>query len=279
MVKRLAAGVAMAMTAAAVVSAQGQRLSLVEQEQVRARQKVSMMEAVLERAVSNGADNMLRQVRDVMPDLPMLTDTPHVRGFRLDGFGVFFDVDVPALRIPLSWTLRYMVDDNGIAAGTALTTLRVALEQHVNDPRERASLEQAIRRLELQVGPAQPRSVAGRAAGTQTVSAQNVQASGPPPISAADPGVIEDPNEAYTREVKAALIEAMLENSGGISVGPEEWLAVAARDNIRPDRLVPTDATDTHTIMFRVKGSDLAAFHEKRISVEEARKKVEVREY
>src|ERR1700754_3956144 len=85
-----------------------------ELEQVKARQKISTMEAVLERAVSNGADNMLRQMRELMPDAPMLSGQPQVRGFRLEGFGVFFDVDVPALRIPISYTLRYMVDQNGL---------------------------------------------------------------------------------------------------------------------------------------------------------------------
>src|SRR5690606_20781819 len=101
----------------------------------------------------------------------------------------------------------------------------------------------------------------------------------PPPAAPVPPGAVEDPNDAFTREVKAALIDAMLENSGPIAIGPDEWLAVAARDNIRPDRLVPTDATDLHTLMFRVKGRDLAAFHERRITVEEARARVEVREY
>jgi hypothetical protein len=31
--------------------------------------------------------------------------------------------------------------------------------------------------------------------------------------------------------------------------------------------------------MFRVKGSDLAAFHQNRISLDEARKRVQVRDY
>ena len=39
-----------------------------EDEQVKARQRISTMEGVLERAVSNGAENLLRQVRTVMPD-------------------------------------------------------------------------------------------------------------------------------------------------------------------------------------------------------------------
>ena len=58
-----------------------------------------MMEGVLERAVQLGVDNLRRRVRAVMPDDALLQGgAPQVRGFRLDGYGVFFDVEVPALR-------------------------------------------------------------------------------------------------------------------------------------------------------------------------------------
>ena len=80
--------------------------------QIKSRQRISMMEGVLERAVSNGADNMVRQMKAVMGDAPMLTGVPEVRGFRLDGYGVFFDVEVPALRLPVTWPLRYMFRDS-----------------------------------------------------------------------------------------------------------------------------------------------------------------------
>jgi len=95
-----------------------------EAEQVRSRQRISMMEGALERAVSNGAENMLRKVRSVMPDPPMLTGAPRVRGFRLDGYGVFFDVEVPALRMPLTWTMRYMLDERRAALNQLLSELR-----------------------------------------------------------------------------------------------------------------------------------------------------------
>src|SRR5689334_1172329 len=107
-----------------------------ELEQIKQRQRLSLMEGVLERAVANGADNLLRQVKSVMPDVPMLTGAPEVRGFRLDGYGVFFDVEVPALRLPIAWTLRY-VDGNRLAVNTVLAQLRaMVLEQPVQE-RER----------------------------------------------------------------------------------------------------------------------------------------------
>ena len=55
-----------------------------EADQIRARQKISMMEGVLERAVQNGAETMIRQFKTVTQDSPRLTGLPEARGFRLD---------------------------------------------------------------------------------------------------------------------------------------------------------------------------------------------------
>jgi len=220
-----------------------------EAEQIRQRQRISLMEGVLERAVSNGADNLLRQVKHVMPEVPMLTGAPEVRGFRLDGYGVFFDVEVPALRLPLAWTLRYVVDGNRLAINTALAQLRaLVLEQPVQ---ERARLETLVRQMEERALPNQPSEV--------------------------DPAVVRDPNEAYTRSVKEALVDAMLESSGPLNLASDEWLTVAARDNVPRDPLVPGDTTELDTVIFKVRGSDLAAFRSGTLSLEEARKKVEAK--
>ena len=224
-----------------------------ELEQIKQRQRISLMEGVLERAVANGADNLLRQVKHVMPDVPMLTGAPAVRGFRLDGYGVFFDVEVPALRLPLAWTLRYVVDGNRLAVNTALAQLRaLVLEQPVQD---RPRLETLVRQMEERN--------------------QQPQAVGPADV---DPAVVRDPNEAYTRAVKEALVDAMLESSGPLNLGPDEWLTIAARDNVPNDPLVPGDSTDLQTAIFKVKGSDLTAFRSGQISLEQARSRVKAEE-
>jgi hypothetical protein len=232
------------------------------------------MEAVLAQAVSNGADNLLRQVRNVMPDQPMLAGAPRVRGFRLEGYGVFFDVEVPLLRLPIMWPLRYMVQDtqNREAART-LQQLQAEVSRLQGEDRTR--LQVVVRQLEEQLGPGRARARAG-----ESVSAATVAAGAPPaPVPAVDPGVVNDPENAYTREVKAALIDAMLENSQPLTVGADEWLVVAARDNAPRDPLIPGDSVDFSTWIFRVKGSDLAAFRAGRVTLEDARKRVELREY
>ena len=230
---------------AVAAGAQAPPAKSAELEQIKQRQRLSLMEGVLERAVANGADNLLRQVKSVMPDVPMLTGAPEVRGFRLDGYGVFFDVEVPALRLPIAWTLRY-VDRNRLAVNAALAQLRaMVLEQPVQ---ERARLETLVRQMEL----------------------RNVSEV-PPKV---DPEVVRDPNEAYTRAVKEALVDAMIESSGHLNLAPEEWLTVAARDNVPNDPLVPGDASDLKSVIFKIKGSDLAAFRSGQLTLEKARERV-----
>ena len=250
-----------------------------EADQVKARQKISMMESVLESAVANGADSLMRAVRAVMPpDALVLTGAPSARGFRLEGYGVFFDVEVPAFRRTMAWTLRQMVDENGLGAAAAVSQLKAYIAT-VQDPRQRATLDRALRRLELQVGPVGPvQQNAGPRTVGSTLAAQSVvtPAASAPQV---DPTVVEDPNGAYTREVSVAIIDAMIENSGPLPVADNEWLTVAARDNVRPDRLVPGDTSNISSIVFRIKGTDLAAFRSGRITLEETRQHVEVSQF
>lgn len=248
--KALCLGIVSVTLAAGVASAQTPPS---EAEQVKTRQRISMMEGVLERAVRNGAENLLRQVRTVMPDVPMLTGVPQARGFKLDGYGVFFDVEVPALRLPLTWTLRYMLDDR-VTANSALEELRLFVAEQ-QTARERERLNGLVKRLE------------------DSVASQQV------PARSFDPAVASDPYDAYTRAVKEALMDAMIENSGGVTVGAEEWLTVAARDNLPSDPLIPGDAAELNTIIFRIKGADLMAFRSGKTTLEETRKRVDVTDH
>jgi hypothetical protein len=186
-----------------------------------------------------------------MPDAPMLSGAPKVRGFRLDGYGVFFDVEVPALRLPMTWPLRYVLQDDTAAVNAALNELRQIVAQQL--PRERDRFELLARRLELRasIPQAAPRT-------------------GNPVVTA--------PDEAYTKAVREALIDAMIENSGPIPLGPDEWLTVAARDNVPRDPLIPGDTAGLNTLTFRLKGSVLAEFRAGRVSLEDTRARVEVRQ-
>ena len=69
-------GIAVVLATAPAASAQQ-----ADDAQVRARQRIAMMEGTLESAVKIGADNLLRQVKAVAPDPPMLTGLPRYTGF------------------------------------------------------------------------------------------------------------------------------------------------------------------------------------------------------
>lgn len=256
-----------------------------EAEQIQARRRVFMMEGVLERAVQTGVDNLRRKVRAVMPDDALLQGgLPQVRGFRLEGYGVFFDVQVPGLRPSMAWTLRTM-NESGIALARDLAQMRQYV-QSLPDPRVRADFDRTLQRIQRGIGPVPPAAeraaVQGFSAGT--VTAQSVDPSvavAPPSVAPqpqVDPALLLDPSDAYTQEVKAALTDAMIEYSGALVIGADEWLTVAAKDN-EPINPFTQGDPDVMTILLRIKGTDLAAYQARRLTLEEARTRVEVREF
>jgi hypothetical protein len=273
MVKTFVTGVVLACIASGTASAQSVRPDA--REQVQMRQRISTMEAILQRAVSNGADNVLRQVSTVMPDRPMLSGTPQVRGLRLDGYGMLFQVQVPQLILPIMWPFRQMVHDTqAVAAERMIQTLQREVAT-MRDPDERVRLLRVIREMEAAFAATSARPDSrGRVNAAALVPGAPAQL--PPSV---DSAVVDDPEGAYTREVKEALITAMLENSQALAIGADEWLTIAARDDEPRNPLFPGDTIDFSTWVIRVKGSELAAVRSGALSMAEARKRVEVREY
>jgi hypothetical protein len=82
-----------------------------------------------------------------MPADMLLTEDARARGFRLDGYGVFFDVEVPSLAGTLPWVYQTL-DQSALTLDNALRTLR-SFVQAGND----VDLQQALKRIELQVAP------------------------------------------------------------------------------------------------------------------------------
>ena len=98
-----AAVVALATSAAAQPAA-----APTAQEQLR--HQIYLMEGVLGRAVTSGAARLNAQFRALLPDMVVVAGEANARGFNLDGYGVFFDVEVPVLRQSMMWSLRTMLD-------------------------------------------------------------------------------------------------------------------------------------------------------------------------
>jgi len=237
------------------------------------RYQIGVMERVLEGAVEHGVTitrDRLQTLAQAPADM-LVSDNAHARGFRLDGYGVFFDVSVPSFDATLTWSLRTL-DQNDLGLASALRTLQSYVKS-ANDP----NVEQALKRLELQVNPAvvaRTTSIDQAAAGARNATGSAASVPDNPP-SAADP-ILSDPNEAYRTEVTAALKDAMLAHSSSLGIGQNEWLAIAAKGNDDRPRLAPADS-DSRTRIFRLKGSDLADFLAGKISRDEALNRIEVR--
>ncbi len=253
------------------------------------RHHIYVMEGALARAVDYGAKKLNKEILDVMPGVFMLAGDAQARGVYLEGYGVFFDVQVPMLRQSMIWSLRMMLDQDDAATQTAVTDLRKHL-QGITDPTTRASLERALKQLEIQAAGSQalPRTAAsgGRDAGVSpgrmvppakgAVGASTLAggAARPAPTATAK-SYLQDPNRAYTEAVTRALVDAMLTYSAPLVIGPDQWLTVAARDNEPRDTLAPQDPfEEVVTMIYRIKGSDLLAYRSGKIDKEEARKRV-----
>jgi hypothetical protein len=241
------------------------------------------MEGILETAVQKGARAITREWQAIAPSMMLMGGAARARGFRLQGYGVFFDVEVPALRQSMFWSMSVLNlnrDNAGISG--MLQSLR-ELARTVADPAARRQIEQEVKRIELQMGPAAKPSGPGApvVVAPQTVDTPKSAAGGMPAAGSVDPRRevdARDPSDAYTTEVQNALIDAILEYSNTLSLGPDEWLTVAARDN-EDRRLGTFDPYELVTIQIRIKGSDLLALRTGKITREEARKRVEIHEF
>jgi hypothetical protein len=241
-------------------------------EQRDSRYQLGMMEGVLQKAVEHGADVMRQRLRAVLPADMLLSEPAQVRGIRLAGYGVLFDINVPSLQSVPLWTLQTL-DQNNLGLESALNSLRAYIAAS-GDP----NLQQALQRVEISTAPAPavlagapaqaPRVVSGSAASTNDAAAAR---------PSSDP-LLNNPTEAsmreaYHTEITDALMEAMLDHSRGLGIAPGEWLVVvagAANDQ-------PLLAADEQTFVISIKGSDLADFLADRITHDEARQRIEVK--
>lgn len=259
---------------AAAVAQEGVAASVssVQPEQMRARFQIAAMEGVLERAVQLGARRLSQQVQAVSPDLLFLAGAARARGFWLDGYGVFFDVDVPALRRSVAWSFR-MLEQGQRSADTAVQSLKayVAAEQ---DAAVRRRMEELLRQLERTVVRPAPAPAAVGAAAAAGGSGQSQPSS--EQVAQAQ-AFIDDPGLAYTNEVKAALVDAMIEYGAPIPIAGDQWLTVAARDN--DESRLGGDPYDVATIILRIRGADLDAYRSGKLSRDEVQARVDVREY
>lgn len=263
--------VAILLAAPAGAAAQGPSPGQVEER----RNAIRLMEAVLSRAVLTGAERLATQLASGNPTMSFFTGQARARGFILDGYGVFFHVEIPEMQSSLVFSVTTLERDQAVA--TALDSLRQATEAVPQGP-ARAQAEQAYQRLQLLVGPMpHPAGPTSAAAPPGLIRSADASAATDPADDSIPALIMRDPTAAYRDAIKSALVDAMLEHSRGMNLQPDEWFSVAAHRGESP--LAPNEIVTTSTLVLRIKGRDLALYDADRSRKEEIRARVEVREF
>src|SRR5687767_3197384 len=179
-----------------------------EAEQIRSRQQIATFETVLQQAVFSGAQNVIAQVRNIINAPPRL-GTPRASGFRLDGVGAVFYVSVPAFEVPIMWEVL-VKDAQYRNAAMNIQRMRTETSRMPPGP-ARAQQEQLIAQLEADLALGNLRPVQPSRDAISAASLVPAGVSGG--SNSVDQKVVDDPESAYTREVKAALIDVMLKHS------------------------------------------------------------------
>jgi hypothetical protein len=231
------------------------------------RGQIRMLEGVFAQAVRNGASEVAAKLRKLEPAGMMMQfylGTPRARGFILEGYGVFFDIEIPALNQSMVWSVLTIQRDRQVL--TALDALSAALSTMPAGP-TRQQAQQAFQQVAQTVGPPQ------RTEPSQPVQGAVTAANAAPGVTTVALGTpLYDPLADYTEAVKNALVDAMLDHSLRVELGPEEWLTVAARESEGP--LPPGGISEAVTIVLRVQGTDLATYQADRTKRDEIRLKV-----
>jgi hypothetical protein len=273
--------------AAALVAACAAPAAAQSQAREQDRFKISQMERMLEGAVEHGAAVIRDRLQAALPSEVLISQNARARGFRLEGYGVFFDVAVPSLQGTMPW-IFHTLDQNDLGLASALAELRAHVEA---DGDER--LQQALQRVELQVAPVAPadtpppapatpattpvsaasRTAAGSVSATALPGARETAPAATPPAAAP---ILADPREAFHAEVRDQVVDALLEYASSLGLASGEWITVALRPDDDLPLVAPT-ADEEFTMTIRAKGADLAAFRTGQITREQAKQRVEVR--
>ncbi len=231
---------------------------------IESRYQLRIMERVFEQAVTHGAEQFASRIETSDPSSRInFAGTAQARGFRLDGYGVFFDVQVPMLRPSINWVFRQL-NQSDLSARLAadldevLPVLRENMrtfdDEQLMENFERALL--AFRRPlppGSPMGPTRTGSQRGRLA-RRVASEEDLQAE-------------------YTAQIATEVTAVILDHSEAILLGADDWLVVATVASFSPNN------TPGMKMMLKILGSDLIALRAGELSREDAIKRIETGEF
>jgi hypothetical protein len=241
---------------------------------------IRQLEGMLTNAVRTGAARVADQLKVGEPNSLFVTGNARTRGFELEGYGVFFDVDVPTMMQSVLWSSQMLQRQQELDQ----------LRETIADPRTTDGMRRVARyelnRLEralsgTQTPAAAPTPIANPAQGVAVAATTDATAgdaaltrpdAAPAAVRARDS---RTPDEIYTENIKDALIDAMLNFGTALRIADNEWLTIAARAT---SQAMPGTLDDAQSIVLRIKGSDLTAYLTGKITRDEAIKRVETKE-
>ena len=224
-------------------------------------QQMRLMERALEDAVTRG----VRIVEQQLPPVPRVlyfAGTVRVRGFELQDYGVFFDVEHPVVRRSIVWSMNTLQLDGGMP--DLFQDLRRRLHTMPEGPGQ--LVEQILSEMEAELQRVTPSGPAGL--GTARVSSSEDNDTRHP-----DRPVTIDPLETYLTALRGELTDALISHGPTLGVADDHWVSVAARDG--RGQIDPRVSSPPRTLRIRIRGRDLAALGAGRLSVEALRRRVE----
>lgn len=223
---------------------------------VELARQVQLMEQALEEAVSRSVNIVERQLPPLAPGLVFFAGTIQARGFPLQGYGLFFDVEYPVVRRSMLWSMGAL-DQFDLSMAGMLEGLRLQMQAMQEGP-SRTAFAQVLSQLEAQVQ-------------TPPSGAPGVTADGRG--LATSPGVPVDPQEVYLSALANALTDVLIAYGDVMPLKDDEWLTVAARDGRASGGR--SGLMLSRTLELRIRGRDLTAIRTGQLSAEEARQLVE----
>jgi len=209
------------------------------------RYQLQTFEVVLQAAVRHGGDIFARQQAQFIPDGVQLTARdPQARGFAPPlGGGLLFYVAVPQIRPIVNEILVGVPRQSPLRATSGAPMVRTAGAQGVAPP--------------------------------DPMTVSPVVDDGRCATRVKQPVELPNFNYDYAVAVCDSLLDAILDGSGPLPIKGADVLTVAAA-NGEPDSTPTLNSPTGYTMYLSIKGSDLLAYRQGKISKEDARKLVDL---
>ena len=231
-------------------------------EQGERLQQVRLMERALEDAVTRGVRIVEQQLPPV-PGVLYFAGPVRVRGFELEDYGVFFDVEHPVVRRSIIWSMHTLQLNGGMPA--IFQDLRRRLQTMPEGPGQLA-FEQILSEMEADLQRTAPLTLGGPGA-ARVSSPEDADTRRP------DRPVTIDPLEEYLTALRGELTGALISYGPALGVAESHWVSVGARDG--RGQIDQRVGSPSQTLKLRIRGRDLAAFRAGRLSVDDLRRLVE----